>query len=86
VSASEKLKALAGGHERVIPVFRKTGPHHEGADSFSRARDIEAVMDVLPLFVAVVEAIEWALENDDGDGPPTMRVEDALAALEKALP
>jgi regulator of PEP synthase PpsR (kinase-PPPase family) len=71
MSASEKLKALVERGEKNVGLFDSGNSH---------------VIAALPKLVAVVEAIEWALENDDGDGPPTMRVGDALAALEKALP
>jgi hypothetical protein len=67
VSASEKLGAMKRAHIdsglKVVPIYRKTGSVVEGADAFSRARDVESVMDALPQIVAVVEAAESAADE-----------------------
>lgn len=44
------------GGMKVIPVFRKTGPHIAGTDAFTRARDIEEVLDALPGLIEQLEA------------------------------
>jgi hypothetical protein len=77
VSASEKLKALGGGFDRVTPIMRKTGPKMLGSEAYVHAKDIHAYVDALPQIVAVVEAAENPLTFK--------RLPILLAELEEAL-
>lgn len=55
-SVAEKLKALRGS--LVIPIYRKTGSRLLGEDAFTRDRDTETVMDVLPYIAEVIAEVE----------------------------
>ncbi len=46
------------GGMKVIPVYRKMGTLAAGADAFTRARDIEEVLDALPGLLEQLEATE----------------------------
>lgn len=78
MSASSQLAELLEHHQRVYPIFRKTGSKVEEAKAFKRARDVEAIMDVMPQIWNVIEAAETDLLR-------SKRTEYALADLEKAL-
>lgn len=69
MNASEKLKALG----------------ERNTDAKLAIGAALLVLDALPQIVAVVEAVEEALEQDHGDGPPTMEIGRTLAALDEAL-
>jgi hypothetical protein len=102
MSASEKLRALDAGFDRVTPIMRKTGPKVLGADAYTHAKDIHAYVDALPQIIAVVEAAElgrhytkamhsWYWDKGDVVTADTIheslgRIDEALVALEKALP
>lgn len=58
MTVSNRLKTLRG--DRVIPIYRKTGPRMQGADAFTRDLDTEIVMDALPYIIDVVRAAEEA--------------------------
>lgn len=93
MSAAEKLKARKEAHIdsglKVVPIFRKTGSLAEGSDAFSRARDVEAIMDALPQIVAVVEAAEaqglFDVLDDSTAYPLQKGLARALTALDEAL-
>jgi predicted CoA-binding protein len=73
VSASEKLKALGGGFDRVTPIMRKTGPKMLGSEAYVHAKDIHAYVDALPQIVALVREQEfftetmWTVQNGDAE-------------------
>lgn len=94
MSASERLRTLLPPGDRVVPVFRKTGPLVAGADAFTRAEDIEALRNALPEIVAVVEAAEVARKIEatssyksiySAPGEMAAPLRAALAALEEKL-
>lgn len=88
MSASDKLSMLNDGHTmsglKVVPIYRKTGPKGGGDESYTRARDVESVMDALPKLLAVVEAAESVTSADQGAWHGS-RLLLSLTALEEAL-
>lgn len=90
MTASSHLEQLVASRDPVTPIFRKTASRAEGANAFSRAYDVELVMDALPELLALVNAAEELKRGESGRNVQAMVVAgtqlgDALAALESKL-
>jgi hypothetical protein len=60
-----ELRELRQPAKLILPVYRKTGTVHAGADAFTRARDIEHLLSVLPALITAVEAARELAEALD---------------------
>ena len=72
------MRAMRAEENRILPIFRKTGPLIAGAAAFTRARDLEQMVDELPRLLAIEEAAQEFVDLlDPADDPPVL---DALRA------